>query len=57
MIKDAFEHTQTIYDKIKGQVDAQPKDDGTLLEKRGELQKEVDIAKRAFGQQVNSFYK
>lgn len=52
VVKDAFGHTQTIYDKIKSQVDAQPKDDGTLLEKRRELQREVDIAKRAFGQQV-----
>ena len=51
-MKDAFGHTQSIYDKIKAQVDSQPKDDGTLLEKRRELQREVDIAKRAFGQQV-----
>jgi len=51
VVKDGFQHTKSIYDKVKGQVDAQPKDDGSLLEKRKELQREVDIAKRAFGQQ------
>ena len=52
MVKDAFGHTQTIYDKLKAQLDAQPKDDGSLLDKRKELQREVDIAKRAYTQQV-----
>ena len=55
VVKDAFAHTKSIYDKVKAQVDAQPKDDGSLLEKRRELQREVDIAKRAFGQQVSLF--
>lgn len=41
-----------MYDKIKAQVDSQPKDDGSLFEKRRELQKEVDNAKRAYTQQV-----
>ena len=54
MIQDGFSHTKSIYDKIKSQVDAQPKDDGSLLEKRKELQREVDIAKRAYGQQVRT---
>ena len=54
MIQDGFSHTKSIYDKIKSQVDAQPKDDGSLLEKRKELQREVDIAKRAYGQQVST---
>lgn len=50
--QDALSHTTFIYDKIKMQVDAEKsKDDGSLLEKRKELQKEVDIAKRAYGQQ------
>lgn len=53
VVKDAFAHTKSIYDKVKAQVDAQPKDDGSLLEKRRELQREVDIAKRAFGQQAS----
>ena len=53
VVKDTFAHTKSIYDKVKAQVDAQPKDDGSLLEKRRELQREVDIAKRAFGQQVS----
>ena len=52
VVKDAFGHTQTIYDKLKAQLDAQPKDDGSLLDKRKELQREVDIAKRAYTQQV-----
>jgi len=51
VVRDAFGHTQTIYDKLKAQVDAQPKDDGSLLDKRKELQREVDIAKRAYTQQ------
>ena len=51
-MKDGLGHTQNIYDKIKSQVDLQPRDDGTLMEKRRELQREVDIAKRAFTQQV-----
>jgi len=55
VVKDAFGHTQTLYDKLKCQVDAQPKDDGTLLDKRRELQREVDVAKRAFTQQVQTF--
>ena len=56
VVRDAFGHTQTIYDKLKAQVDAQPKDDGSLLEKRREHQREVDIAKRAYTQQVRSNY-
>ncbi|XP_074646441.1 coiled-coil domain-containing protein 146-like [Tubulanus polymorphus] len=48
---EALQHTNSVYDKVKGQVDAQPKDDGTLLEKRKELQKEVDQTKRALAQQ------
>ena len=52
VVKDGLDHTQSIYNKLKAQVDAQPKDDGSLLDKRKELQREVDIAKRAYTQQV-----
>lgn len=52
IIKDGYNHTKGMYDKIKAQVDSQPKDDGSLFEKRRELQKEVDNAKRAYTQQV-----
>jgi len=51
VMKDGLAHTKNIYDKIKIEVDLQPRDDGTLMEKRRELQREVDIAKRAFTQQ------
>ena len=34
------------------QVDSLPKDDGTLLKKREELQKEVEQTKRALATQV-----
>lgn len=51
IIKDGYNHTKGMYDKIKAQVDSQPKDDGSLFEKRRELQKEVDNAKRAYTQQ------
>ena len=49
---DAQAHQQQIYDKAKGQVDALPKDDGTLQHKRAELQREVDTTKRGLQQQV-----
>merc|ERR1719428_1273590 len=50
IIQDGFAHTNQIYEKVQSQVDAQPRDDGSLLNKRQELQREVDIAKRAYGQ-------
>ena len=50
--QDGLAHVKSIYDKVKGQLDALPKDDGTLLEKRKDLQREVDIAKRSLAQQV-----
>ncbi|KAM9312848.1 coiled-coil domain-containing protein 146 [Gastrophryne carolinensis] len=48
---DALTHTKTLYDKIKGEVDNFPKDDGSLIEKRKELRKEVETLKRLFAQQ------
>lgn len=50
--EDAREHVRSIYDKAKAQVDSAPRDDGTLLEKRKELQREVDVTKRTLAQQV-----
>ncbi|XP_065059412.1 coiled-coil domain-containing protein 146-like [Rhopilema esculentum] len=44
--QDSLAHVKSIHDKVAGQVEALPKDDGSLLEKRKELQKEVDIARR-----------
>ncbi|XP_064633168.1 coiled-coil domain-containing protein 146-like [Lineus longissimus] len=48
---EALAHTKSVHEKVKGQVDSQPKDDGTLFEKRKDLQKEVDQTKRALAQQ------
>ena len=50
--EDSLGHIKSIYDKVKGQVDSAPRDDGTLLEKRKELQREVDVTKRTLAQQV-----
>lgn len=50
--EDAREHVRSIYNKAKAQVDSAPRDDGTLLEKRKELQREVDVTKRTLAQQV-----
>ena len=50
--EDAREHVRSIYDKVKAQVESAPRDDGTLLEKRKELQREVDMTKRTLAQQV-----
>ncbi|XP_071960472.1 coiled-coil domain-containing protein 146-like [Antedon mediterranea] len=48
---EAQAHTQTIYDKVKSQADSGPKDDGSLMEKRKDLQKEVDEIKRKLAAQ------
>lgn len=49
--EDALAHVRSVYDKVKAQVDSAPRDDGTLLEKRKELQREVDVTKRTLAQQ------
>lgn len=41
---------------MKGQVDSRPRDDGTLMEKRKELQREVIATKRTLAQQVKKNY-
>ena len=51
--EDALAHVRSVYDKVKAQVDSAPRDDGTLLEKRKELQREVDVTKRTLAQQVS----
>ncbi|XP_072181857.1 coiled-coil domain-containing protein 146-like [Diadema setosum] len=51
---EGLAHTQTIFDKVKGQADSGPKNDGSLLEKRKELTTEVDKTKRLLADQ-NSF--
>lgn len=42
-----------VYNYFLLQVDSLPKDDGTLLKKREELQKEVEQTKRALATQVS----
>ena len=51
---DNLAHQQLLHEKAKGNADAHPKDDGTLLHKRQELQREVEQTKRALAQQVQS---
>lgn len=48
---ESLNHTKLIHEKVKSQVDSLPKDDGTLLKKREELQKEVEQTKRALATQ------
>lgn len=48
---DALIYTQSLYEKIKAEISTFPKDDGSLLEKRKELRKEVETLKRQFAQQ------
>ncbi|KAG9489979.1 hypothetical protein GDO78_005738, partial [Eleutherodactylus coqui] len=48
---DGLVHTQSLYDKIKAEIEIFPKDDGSLIEKRKELRKEVETLKRQFAQQ------
>ena len=48
---DSLSHTKSIHDKVKSQADSQPKDDGSLLNKRQDLTREVEQTKRALSQQ------
>lgn len=45
-----------MYTKVKSHVDSEPKDDGTMFQKRKDLQKEVNIAKKMLAQQVRIFF-
>ncbi|CAL1531513.1 unnamed protein product [Lymnaea stagnalis] len=49
--EENLSHTKSIYEKVKSQVLSLPKDDGSVVKKREELQKEVEQAKRALAQQ------
>merc|ERR1719334_1421151 len=49
--EDNLSHTLQIVDKVKGQVEAQPKEDGTPVNKRSELHREVETTKRGLAQQ------
>lgn len=49
--EEGLHHTKSVYDKLKGQVNALPRDDDTQQKKREDLQKEVEQTKRALAQQ------
>lgn len=51
VVNDALQHTEVIWEKAKSMVDMFPKDDGSSLDKRKQLQTEVDEIKRKLGQQ------
>ncbi|KAB1276637.1 Coiled-coil domain-containing protein 146 [Camelus dromedarius] len=58
---DALTQTQALHQRLLLEIEAIPKDDSTLSERRRELHKEVEVAKRNLTQQVNinfhlSFY-
>lgn len=48
---DSLQHTEMLYDKAKGNMDALPKDDGSTKRKHEDLQREVEQSKRAYTQQ------
>ncbi|XP_069141238.1 coiled-coil domain-containing protein 146-like [Argopecten irradians] len=51
--EESLSHTKSVHEKVKGQIDSLPKDDGTLQKKREELAKEVEHTKRSLAQQNN----
>ncbi|KAG6929891.1 coiled-coil domain containing 146 [Chelydra serpentina] len=48
---DSLEQIKLLHERLTLEVDAIPKDDGTLVERRKELQKEVEINKRNLAQE------
>ncbi|KAF7246667.1 hypothetical protein EYD10_07441, partial [Varanus komodoensis] len=52
--QESLEQVRAHYQRIQLEIDAIPKDDGTLLERRKELQKEVENAKRNLTQEKTS---
>ncbi|XP_067420622.1 coiled-coil domain-containing protein 146 [Emydura macquarii macquarii] len=48
---DSLEQIKLLHERLTLEVDAVPKDDGTLLERRRELQKEVEMNKRNLAQE------
>ncbi|KAG2460072.1 CC146 protein, partial [Polypterus senegalus] len=51
LANDTLSNVQAQYEKIQLQVDSAPKEDGSLSDKRKELQKEVEAVKRNVAQQ------
>lgn len=51
VVHDNLVHTEQVHDKVKGNVDSQPKDDGSLSHKRTDLQRDVEQTKRGLAQQ------
>ncbi|XP_028667475.2 coiled-coil domain-containing protein 146 [Erpetoichthys calabaricus] len=51
LANDTLSNVQAQYEKIQLQVDSAPKEDGSLSDKRRELQKEVEAVKRNVAQQ------
>ncbi|XP_062990270.1 coiled-coil domain-containing protein 146 [Elgaria multicarinata webbii] len=52
--QESLEQVKSHYQRMQLEVDAVPKDDGTLLERRKELQREVEISKRNLSQEKTS---
>ncbi|XP_066489767.1 coiled-coil domain-containing protein 146 isoform X2 [Tiliqua scincoides] len=52
--QEGLEQVKLHHERILLEIDAVPKDDGTLLERRRELQREVEIAKRNLTQEKTS---
>lgn len=50
--EDNLAHQKLIHEKVKGSMETAPKDDGSLFNRRKELQKDVEQTKRALSQQV-----
>uniref|UniRef100_K7FME2 Uncharacterized protein n=1 Tax=Pelodiscus sinensis TaxID=13735 RepID=K7FME2_PELSI len=51
---DSLQQVKLLHERLTLEVDAVPKDDGSLLERRKELQKEVETNKRNLAQEVSS---
>ncbi|XP_053107287.1 coiled-coil domain-containing protein 146 isoform X3 [Hemicordylus capensis] len=52
--QEGLELIRSHHDRLLLEIDAVPKDDGTLLERRRELQREVEISKRNLAQEKTS---
>ncbi|XP_072856804.2 coiled-coil domain-containing protein 146 isoform X1 [Pogona vitticeps] len=52
--QDSLDQVKAHHERMQLEVDAVPKDDGTLLERRRELQREVEISKRNLTQEKTS---
>nr|KAF6418022.1 coiled-coil domain containing 146 [Rousettus aegyptiacus] len=54
---DALTQTQALHQRLLLEMEAIPKDDSALSERRRELHKEVEVAKRNLTQQMNGYQK